>query len=50
MKQEEDADERDFIAAKTFREIKPGFVFKRGSRRTGYSRDDAGPKEERERK
>ena len=48
MKQEEDADERDFIAAKAFRGIKPGFVFKRGSRGTGYYRDGAGPKEDKE--
>jgi pre-mRNA-processing factor 6 len=41
MKQEEDAEdlERDFIGAKTFGGVKPGFVFKTGSRGTGYYRD-----------
>ena len=48
MKQEEDADdvERDFMAAKTFGGVKPGFVFKTGSRGSGYYRDGAAPKKE----
>merc|ERR1711869_4033 len=47
MKQEEDADdvERDFIAAKSFGGVKPGFVFKTGSRGTGYYRDGTSKKE-----
>jgi hypothetical protein len=47
MKQEEDAEdlERDFLAAKTFGGPKPGFVFKTGTRGTGYYRDSTAKKE-----
>merc|ERR1719482_1094208 len=39
IKEEADDVERDFMSSRTFKGAKPGFVFKTGSKGTGYYRD-----------